>query len=173
MFSFKSFLIGILGLGLLLSSCGQETTKEIISNWPNGDVQKIYYYKQKGEIRVKVAEETFYENGQQEMRGEFKNDKRDGTWTYWHENGNLWTSSAYENDLRKGKSTVWLESGIKNFDAEYSKGKRHGKWIFYAPDGTKNKDVYFEDGEFIKEEKYREGIPFNPNIQDSVKVKVN
>lgn len=173
MFSFKSFIIGILGLGLLASSCGQKTEKEIISNWPNGEVQKVYFYTQKGEVREKIAEETFYENGQQEMRGEFKDGKRDGTWSYWFENGNVWTESAYENDLRIGKSTVWLENGIKNFDAVYSMGKPHGKWVFYDLEGAKNKDVYFEHGEFIKEHVYQEGVPFNPTIQDSVKVRVN
>ncbi len=64
-------------------------------------------------------------------------------------------------------------SGFKNYEGSYSKGKPHGTWTFYDLDGSRLKDVLFEHGEKIKEIVYKEGVPFNPQIPDSVQFRVN
>ncbi len=158
---------------LLATSCQGKIEEEIISNWPNGEVQKAYSYSLRGEIRDKVLEERFYENGVKEMHGEFANGDRHGKWTYWFQDGRKWTESLYENDLRVGPTIVWKESGFKNYEGSYSKGKPHGTWTFYDIDGSRLKDVLFEHGEKINEIVYKEGIPFDLNTIDSLKFKVN
>lgn len=154
-------------------SCQTNLEEEVISNWPNGEVQKVYFFQKKGELREKVVEERYYENGQKEMRGEFSNGERNGTWIYWFQDGRKWTESTYENDLRVGQTVVWRESGLKNYEGSYSKGKPHGTWTFYDIDGSRLKDVLFEHGQKLREIVYKEGVPFNPEALDSVQFKVN
>ncbi|MCK5820846.1 MAG: hypothetical protein KAH17_03125 [Bacteroidales bacterium] len=158
---------------LITTSCQDKFDEEIISNWPNGEVQKVYFYTQKGDVREKVQEERFYENGTKEMHGEFYNGNRHGMWTYWFQDGRKWSESEYENDLRIGPTVIWRESGLKNYEGSYSKGKPHGTWTFYDLDGSRLKDVLFEHGEKIKEIDYKEGVPFNPKIIDSLQFRVN
>ena len=176
---FKTFKIARrflkLSLALLLlitASCRGGLEEEIISNWPDGEVQKIYYYAHKGDIREKVLEERYYENGTKEMHGEFVDGDRHGQWTYWYQDGRKWTESLYENDLRVGHTVVWRESGFKNYEGNYSKGKPHGTWTFYDIDGSRVKDVLFEHGQKIEEIDYKEGVPFNPEVVDSLQFKV-
>ncbi len=158
----------VLLLQLLLLGCGNDLEKEVISNWPNGEIQKVYYFSSNGDLREKVVEEKYYENGQQEMRGEFKNGVRHGKWIYWFEDGRKWTESAYENDMRVGQSVVWRNSGLKNYEGMYSKGKPHGTWVFYDLDGSRMKEVMFEYGVKTKELDYKEGVPFNLPDMDSL-----
>ncbi len=159
-------------IALIFSSCGPKLQKEIISNWPDGSVQKVFFYKQNGDIREKVVEETYYQNGQKEMHGEFLNNKRHGLWTYWYEDGRKWSESEYENDLRVGKSIVWREKGILNYEGTYTKGKPHGKWTFYDVDGSRTKDVFFEHGVNTREHLYKEAVPFNLPTEDSIQVNI-
>lgn len=164
-----AFLLILFVLAAALSSCAKKTEQEIVSRWPDGTVQKVYHYERKGEVREKVAEESFYSSGQKEMYGRYRNGVRHGLWTYWFKNGRKWSESAFENGLRTGKSVVWLESGFKNYEGNYSKGRPHGTWTFYAPDGSRNKDVIFEHGEKVNEVVYGEQIPFNPDLPDSIR----
>ncbi|MCD6346736.1 MAG: hypothetical protein J7L96_04875 [Bacteroidales bacterium] len=168
-----SSLTLIIGLVLVVSSCNKKPEKEIISRWPDGEVKKVYSFKQNGELREKVLEERFYENGNREMRGEFKNGVRNGDWIYWFEDGRKWTKSKYDNDLRVGHSIVWRENGFKNYEGMYSKGKPHGSWIFYDVDGSRVKEVLFEYGTKLKEIDYKEGVPFQLQHGDSARFKVN
>ncbi len=147
--------------------------EEVISRWPNGEIQKVYYYKTDGELRKKVMEERFYENGNQEMRGEYKDGVRHGNWIYWFEDGRKWTESEYENDLRIGQTIVWRENGFKNYEGMYSKGKPHGSWTFYDVDGSRVKEVLFEYGKKIKEIVYKEGVPFQLSPEDSASFQVH
>lgn len=168
-------LIGLISIAVLLitNSCQQKLIEEVISNWPDGTVQKVYFYEQNGEIREKVQEERYYENGTKEMHGEFSKGNRDGHWIYWFDDGRKWTESAYENDLRVGPTIVWRKSGFKNYEGNYSKGKPHGTWTFFDIDGSRYKDVFFEHGEIMSEKVYKEGIPFNTDLLDSLQFKVN
>lgn len=168
-----SSLTSIIIVVLVVSSCSGKPEKEIISRWPNGEVKKEYSFRQNGSLREKVLEERYYENGNQEMRGEFKNGVRDGDWIYWFEDGRKWTESKYENGLRVGNSIVWRENGFKNYEGMYSKGKPHGSWTFYDVDGSRVKDVLFEYGKKLKEIVYKEGVPFQLEPGDSARFKVN
>ena len=51
------------------------------------------------------------ENGQIEQEGNYKDDKLDGKWTYWHENGQIEQEGNYKDDKLDGKWTYWHENG--------------------------------------------------------------
>lgn len=163
---FRWLIVAI--LPLIFGSCSGKLEEEVISYWPDGKMQKVYFYERQGDLREKVLEERYYENGRKEMHGEFKDGKRHGEWTYWFQDGRKWTESRYENDLRIGKAIIWRESGYKNYEGSYSNGKPHGTWTFYDVDGSRNKDVIFEHGQKISEFEYKEGVPFNTESLDSL-----
>lgn len=165
-FAERLFIV-LITLGMA-ASCSKGLEKEIVSSWPDGSAQKVFYYKTAGGVREKVAEDRFYENGQQEMHGEYKNGVQHGHWTYWFENGKIWSEGFFENGMRAGKSVVWRENGFKNYEGNYAQGKPHGTWTFYDIDGTRNKDVMIEHGQPVDEKIYKEGPVSPAEVPDSV-----
>jgi len=54
----------------------------------------------------------WYETGEKEYEGTYKDGKREGTWTEWYENGNKMEEINYTDD----KSIGWYENGNKKFE---------------------------------------------------------
>jgi len=55
----------------------------------------------------------WYENGQKEFEGNYKDGKLDGKWTLWHENGQKSAEVNYKDGKEDGKWTWWYENGQK------------------------------------------------------------
>ena len=53
----------------------------------------------------------YYENGQIKLEGNYKDNKRDGKWTYWYENGQIEQEGNYKDHKQDGKWTWWHENG--------------------------------------------------------------
>ncbi len=45
--------------------------------------------------------------------GYYKNNKKEGKFTYWYNNGAKYTEGEYKNDAMKGKWTYWYKDGKK------------------------------------------------------------
>jgi len=168
MLKYALYVIMLMGFLPVLISCEDKLEKEVVTTWPDGSPQKVYLFEKKGEIRVKVREERFYENGNREMVGEFTNNQKSGEWNYWFEDGRKWSKGSYKNGLRDGEAIVWRSNGFKTYEGSYSAGKPHGSWIFYDVDGSRLKEVRFEYGKKASEIAYKEGIPFNMPEGDSI-----
>jgi antitoxin component YwqK of YwqJK toxin-antitoxin module len=69
--------------------------------------------------------------------GVFKQDRRDGKWTYYHPNGKVAKEVNYVDGRLDGSWTHFNEDGAKMLDATYKNGKRHGTWTQY---GAKSED---------------------------------
>lgn len=83
--------------------------------------------------------------------GSFKNDHRDGKWTYFHPNGKVAKEVNYVDGRLDGSWTHFDENGVKLLDATYKNGKRHGTWTHYGPadkDGKQGvtQTMQFTDG---------------------------
>ena len=57
---------------------------------------------------------TYYDNGQLETKGNYKNGKWDGPWIGYRRSGRLYWKGDYKNELKEGP------------------------WVFYHKDGTVN-----------------------------------
>ena len=80
----------------------------------------------KGEVKdgKKEGKWTFWnENGQKKAEGNFKDGKQDGKWTYWFENGQIWWEGNYKDGKRNGKQTRWFENGQIEAQENYKDGK--------------------------------------------------
>lgn len=87
-----------------------------------------------------------YPNGQVKYKGEFKNDKEIGTFSYYNEEGKLTQTIEYSEDGIKGFATFYYPDGQKMSEGYYLNKQKDGIWV-----------TYNEKGEKIKEENYLKG----------------
>ena len=58
--------------------------------------------------------EEFYENGQLECKGNWKDGyKHDGLWEYYHEDGQLWARENYKNGKREGLVESFYDADLE------------------------------------------------------------
>ena len=131
-------------LALILFSCGSKKSFESVEEtYPDGTSKLIKYYKsEKKEILVKAIH--YYEDGQKKMEGAFKNDKRDGQWSYWYPDGKLWSQAVYTEGIANGLKTVWHDTGKKYYEGQLTYDKRTGIWKFWDADGNFVKEIDYD-----------------------------
>jgi antitoxin component YwqK of YwqJK toxin-antitoxin module len=140
----KKYIFYLMPL-LFIVSCTPKLEKVVEDTHPDGNPRLVVYYKMEDGFREKVKVEAFYEDGTQHYVGEFADQKRNGSWTYWYKNGNKWSDGYFKNDLRDGNGTTWHKNGQKNYDCSYTEGVRTGVWKFYDPEGNFLKEVNYEE----------------------------
>lgn len=135
-----AFLSGFL---FLLLSCGKREIRIVEERWPDGREKIVRYYDNSNNHLYK--EERFYQNGNKQMQGTFRNGKKDGVWYYWYENGQLWSEGNFENGLSHGYRKVYYPNRQLYYEGEFQKGKAVGTWKFYDEQGRLIKQVVFKD----------------------------
>lgn len=58
----------------------------------------------------------YYENGQVQQQGTFKNGKLHGEWVSYDENGNKVAIAEYDNGAKVGKWFLWSDSSLNEVD---------------------------------------------------------
>ncbi len=101
----------ILATALLTISCNN-TEKEVILSYPDGNPKLIYYTQGNDDKKALVAEENLYENGQTRYRKDYKDGQPSGLWKFYYEDGKIFA------------------------EADFSKNEFGDNWHFYNPDGT-------------------------------------
>lgn len=137
-------VIFLTGIFIFLFSCGPKKPFEFIEEvYPDGTSKLIKYYKTDTK-EVLISETHYYQDGQKKMEGSFKNDKRDGQWTYWYPDGKLWSKGFYKEGVNHGLKSVWHENGQKYYEGQMTDNKRTGIWKFWDPDGTLLKEINYD-----------------------------
>ena len=134
----------------LLASCGNNLKKSIDASYADGTPAKISYLEEKNGVTDTVKKEEFYDNGKKKVEGSLKNNKRDGTWTYWHKNGKVWSQGTFKDGLSHGTFNIFHEDGSKYMQSCYKNGKPDGVWTFFDKN-VKKKEVYFKNDSIIKQ----------------------
>jgi len=98
---------------IIFFSCSKGN-KEIISYYENGNPKLVYYTKTEKEIKKKVSEQMFYENGKIKYEGKFG-----------------------ENNQKTGKWYYYFEDGTKFAECDFTKSKSGFGWEVYKTDKTK------------------------------------
>ena len=133
-------------LNMMLFSCKKKVVEVVEDTYTNGAPRLVRTYEkgENGEKKGLLSEKAFYpEKNKIQLEGTYKNDKRNGTWTFYYENGNKWSEAEYKDGLNNGKSVTWFENGKKRYEGYYKDGKQTGKWKFWD-----------EQGKFVKEISY-------------------
>lgn len=110
---------------------------------------------------IRIGEWKFYHpNGKLEQHGRFlPNGKAEGNWKWYYSSGLLRREESYENGLESGNMKEYAESGEIMIEGAYNLGMKEGKWLL-------NINGYTEEGEYINDIKeglwksfYEPGIP--------------
>ncbi|HUM51599.1 MAG TPA: energy transducer TonB [Chitinophagales bacterium] len=91
---------------------------EVVTFYMNGViVSKAHYSSLKPEIREGEYESYFY-NGNTNIKGTFKDDKMEGSWIAYNKEKNfLETKTTYKDNLKSGRSYIFYETGkLKRMD---------------------------------------------------------
>jgi antitoxin component YwqK of YwqJK toxin-antitoxin module len=113
----------------------------IDETYPDGTTKRLCVYLGKGENRELIRETTFYPNKRRQMEGAYKDQKREGKWTYWYEDGTLWSEGMYLRGKSDGKRTTYFENGKVRYEGMYKNDMRVGKWQFFDENGRLLKEV--------------------------------
>ena len=93
--------------------------------------------------------EWFFDNGQVEIRGEFKNNIQDGVWEYFFESGQL----AYRGEFTKGKENgLWQgfhENGVLLYSGNMTNGKSEGLFEWFHDNGQIQRRGHHKKGQLI------------------------
>jgi len=109
----KKIILTILSL-LLVVGCSKVEGKQdlipVVETHNSGTVSKIRYHKITGNKIEMVKMTWWYENGQKEYEGTYKDGKLDGKWTDWYENGQKKYEGIYK-DGKKVDEKEWDKDG--------------------------------------------------------------
>jgi antitoxin component YwqK of YwqJK toxin-antitoxin module len=78
---------------------------------------------------------TWYENGQPQMQGQFDSGKRTGSWNWWHANGQKQSSGTFNADEKVGLWIWWHPNGMKAVEGNYEHDRPIGVWNWWDDQG--------------------------------------
>ncbi|MFA8451357.1 MAG: toxin-antitoxin system YwqK family antitoxin [Bacteroidales bacterium] len=117
----------------------------------------------------------FPESGKIAEQVNFKNDWEDGPYKQFYENGNLQVKGTYKQGKLVGEVFYYFSSGNTKVKGQYKNGVKEGYWSFYNEKGVLTKNEKYKNGkivdtkEFIKTEP-EEIKPLKINDEDLKKM---
>ena len=95
--------------------------------------------------------EYYYDDGGLMSKGYFKNNEKDGIWEDYFGNGQLMYRSAYDNGINDGIWEAYYNNGQLRNTGSYINDNREGIWEFYNKDGKLEGKGLYKNGNMIKE----------------------
>jgi len=114
------------------------------------DFKKEYAQIKDGQRHGKY--QSWYENQQVKLDGEYKQGKRDGEWIEYYDNGQIKTKGNYLDDKKNGQWSEWFKGDVLVYEGNYENDQKNG----YGKDYNTEGDIRFE-GTF-KESKAWDGF---------------
>ena len=137
-----------------------ETGEGMISAevWAEGDLEQHMTYYPSGTIRSETAfteqgdvTTYFYENGNKEREGAYKNGFEVGLWTWYYENGNIKEEGTFVDGKWDGVWAWYRENGTVQYERVYANGIERGVWSWWDEEGNKVKQEVWENGRRIEQ----------------------
>lgn len=129
----------ILVLILILTGCHRTKTEY----WPNGVLKsEIMLRKDQYDGSAKF----YYETGQLQISGNYKQNKLDGPYILYHPNGKKKEEQYFKNGIQVGVHKIWDTQGTLITNARYSNGKLDGRFTEYWSNGTVKTEGEFSNG---------------------------
>jgi len=123
----------------------QKVREEIRERHSNGQKSYVEFFIGEGSSEEKIKLESYYENGQKKSEGTYKDDKKDGLWTWWYDDGTK-REGTYKDGKEDGLWSYWYENGQKWEEVTYKDGKANGLWIEWYENGQKKSIDTYKDG---------------------------
>ena len=99
---------------------GDEMQRHVVRTHPNGQDYVVMYTV--GLENERVKEELFFENGQLDYVGHYKNGQEHGEWIYYWPNGNLKSYELYKRGKEDGIHYDCDENGARIKEYHYMNG---------------------------------------------------
>jgi len=113
--------------GEIVETCFNENMNEVCTDgihyFKTEEAAVSWFYKQDDRFPPDGKCEVWYENGQKDSEGTFKNGKLDGKLIGWYENGQKHYEATYKNGKKHGKCTQWAPDGNKVFEGTFRNRK--------------------------------------------------
>ncbi|MBP5396572.1 MAG: hypothetical protein J6X35_11065 [Bacteroidales bacterium] len=118
-------------------SCKQDVEKRVISRYADNRPRVVQEYITVGDSSV-LHKETHYFPGEKKYIEKSFNESGvpDGVWVSWYENGNKNSEGTYRNGRWHGVYRVWHPNGRLFYTGEYDRGRRTGIWKYYDSTGV-------------------------------------
>ena len=78
---------------------------------------------------------VWYENGQLQVEGVYRQDKRSGPFAYWYANGQISAMGTFTDDQPDNEWVWWHENGQKSAIGNYDNGALVGEWRRWQENG--------------------------------------
>ena len=140
-----------------------------VANYPNGRVCSAVQVNDLGEYDGERKE--YYESGQLEQKGYYKDDLGQGEYIWYYEEGSIKQKAFYKDDKIEGTLFIFFPGGKIAQTNNYVNGKKEGELIeyyengkikekrFYVNDKEEGKSLFYDEkGKLIKTEVYKNGI---------------
>ena len=140
-----------------------------VANYPNGRVSSAVQVNDLGEYDGERKE--YYESGQLEQKGYYKDDLGQGEYIWYYEEGSIKQKAFYKDDKIEGTLFIFFPGGKIAQTNNYVNGKKEGELIeyyengqikekrFYINDKEEGKSLFYDEkGKLIKTEVYKNGI---------------
>ena len=106
----------------------------------NKPVGEFLHYHPNGKLKAKMLHHPdgitdasiFDEEGKLTGTGKYKNEKKEGLWSYYNEDGKIRSTEFYKDNLKSGTWRVYYENGVTSEEITYILGKKSGKWKRYT-----------------------------------------
>jgi antitoxin component YwqK of YwqJK toxin-antitoxin module len=90
--------------------------------------------------------EEYYENGQLESKGLYKDNIKTGIWEDYYTNGQLAGKGQFKNGKQDGIWEEYYENGKLSSKGLYKDGKYDGIWEYYYPNGQLSSKGLYKNG---------------------------
>jgi antitoxin component YwqK of YwqJK toxin-antitoxin module len=104
--------------------------------------------------------ESFYDSTDKERRiviGQFRNDKEEGMWKWFHEDSMLYFTEEYKEGQAHGKAIKYFLDGSIQRIGQYEFGREQGDWQYYNDKGKLIGVEVYKDGNLVLEKYYEQG----------------
>jgi hypothetical protein len=140
--------------GLFLWSCsGNQSAPDKKSIAPSADTMASAGKSSQPEVvQPKASFDTLkdgdyvarYPNGVIQMRGYYRNGKREGEWACFFPSGNVQSEGYFTQGKRDHKGIVYYDNGQKMYEGMYKDGIQVGVWRFYDTTGKLTQQVDYD-----------------------------
>lgn len=119
-------------------------------------VQRVWDIQDETEIDKEPQNGSFvqyYPSGIIAVKGQYENEKMQGTWEYYHGNGEIKNRFAVKNGIMDGPYIEFNEAGIDIAKGQYKDGKKDGEWVWR-----------YETGELKEIGNYKDDVLHGPYV---------
>ena len=134
----------------------KQSLQKVLNVYPFMDTKNILNMI---EAYLYLVKEEFYDEcvkSKIKKREIFDNTKGESSYESWYENGNYQMKCSNKDDVLWGECTQWYENGNKELECTFIDGTLHSDYKRWYENGQLAVDATFHHGSFVSLKEYKE-----------------